>query len=129
MSDMIPFRNRDQTDIRIDKDDEGVRLSSSIGYDYRLVTEDIPELNEGVKEIKTATGKAAWYRIGDEMKNTELHISDRPADSAVYVYNKFGEVVYTTHITDMTDDLPMPEDGMVLFLGKDGGSIRLDDNR
>ena len=54
-----------------------------------------------------------------------LSIKERPENSAVYVYNKFGEVVYTSHITDMTDELPMPEGGLLLFLGGDGGTISL----
>ena len=52
-------------------------------------------------------------------------ITERPEHSAVYVYNKFGEVVYTTHVIGMTDVLPMPEDGWILFLGEDGSSIQL----
>lgn len=84
-----------------------------------------PEFDGSVKEIPVETGKASWYRISDTVKNTEIAIADRPEKSAVYVFNKFGEVVYTSHIQGITDVLPMPEGGKILFLGETGGSIKL----
>lgn len=117
-------RNRDLTDVSIFKDDDGIKIGLSFGLTYQLIS-DIPEFNSDMKEIKTETGKAKWYRIGDDLVNTSLSIKERPENSAVYVYNKFGEVVYTSHITDMTDELPMPEGGLLLFLGGDGGTISL----
>ena len=73
----------------------------------------------------TKTGKARWYRISEDKTYSDVTIKNRPKDSAVYVYNKFGEVVYTSHVKDITNTLPMPRGGMILFLGKDGGKITL----
>ena len=49
----------------------------------------------------------------------------RPEDSAVYVYNKYGEPVYSSHILGATDILPMPKGGKVMFIGGSDGKVIL----
>lgn len=117
-------RNRDLADLKIKKDEEGMKFILSDGCEYRLEN-DMREFNDSIKEVSLKTGRAVWYSIGSEAVNTEVTIEDRPKNSAVYVYNKFGEVVYTTHVKDMTNVLPMPEGGKLLFLGEDGGKIKI----
>ena len=68
--------------------------------------------------------EAAWYHIGDDVAGTRITI-DRPEDSAVYVYNKYGEMVYSTHMQDWTGGVPLPKDGSIAFLGEDGGKIKI----
>ena len=49
----------------------------------------------------------------------------RPEHGVVYVYNQFGEVIYTTHIKDAGSQIPMPKGGKVLFLGQRGDSFSM----
>ena len=116
-------RNRDRMDITFKEDENGLLLCSNVGLTYR--SEDgIPAFDGSVNEIVLDSDQPAWFKIGSNMINTEITITERPEHSAVYVYNKFGEVVYTTHVIGMTNSLPMPEDGYIVFLGQDG-TIRL----
>ncbi len=116
--------NRDLFDISVRVDGDGMKLVASNGFQY-IPESGIPEFDGSVKEIALKTGEAVWYRIGDSMANTTVTIASRSENSTVYVYNKFGEVVYTSHILDAADELPMPKGGKILFLGEDGGSIQL----
>ena len=102
----------------------GLTIRTSDDCEY-ISDVNLPEFDLQTKEVALKTGCGVWYRIGSAAAGTEPVITDRPENSAVCVYNKFGEVVYSTHVEDMTDVLPMPEDGKVLFLGEDGGRITL----
>lgn len=101
-----------------------LKLVTSNGLTF-ISEENIPYFDASLKEIAFVSDAPAWFKIGKEMANAEIAITDRPEHSAVYVYNKFGEVVYTTHVIGMTNILPMPEGGHIVFLGRDGESIRL----
>ena len=117
-------KNRDLVDMSIFMEDDSMKVRLSNGSVYQVVN-SIPEFDNSMKEIVTKTGKARWYRISEDKIYSDVTIKNRPKDSAVYVYNKFGEVVYTSHVKDITNTLPMPRGGMILFLGKDGGKITL----
>jgi hypothetical protein len=84
----------------------------------------IPELTKDIKEISLTTEKAAWYRIGDDMAYDVITV-DRPENSAIYVYNKFLEIVYTTHYTGAQDTINLPEGGFIVFLGETGDTITI----
>ncbi len=126
-TDIPSSRNRDLVDVTLKEDENGLKLVTSSGLEFTS-EENIPYLDASVKEIDLSVDAPAWFKIGKETANAEITIAERPEHSAVYVYNKFGEVVYTTHVIGMTDILPMPEDGRIVFLGEDGGTIRLAEN-
>ena len=48
---------------------------------------------------------------------------DRPKDAAVYVYNKYHEVVYSTHMLTASGNIPLPAEGFIMFAGVDGKSV------
>ena len=83
-----------------------------------------PEFTKDSKEISLYTEEAGWYHIGDDVAGTRITL-DRPAESAVYVYNKYGEMIYSTHMQDWTGGIPLPKDGSIVFLGEDGGKIKI----
>ncbi|MCR5283070.1 MAG: beta-lactamase family protein [Lachnospiraceae bacterium] len=114
--------NRDLLDIALEEDGDSLQLYTSTGLTF-MSDENMPCFDGSINEIILSSDEPAWFKIGKEMENAEITITERPAHSAVYVYNKFGEVVYTTHVKGMTDTLPMPEDGHIVFLGHTGETI------
>ena len=83
-----------------------------------------PELTASVKEVELTDGSASWYRIGSGMSN-EVITAERPENSTVCVYNKYFELVYTTHVTDCKNEIDLPEDGYIMFAGQTGGSVKI----
>ena len=71
-----------------------------------------------VKSVEL-TGNAAWYSISDSIANAPVTVT-RPENSAVIVFNKFDEPIYTSHVKDAGNVIPMPMGGKVLFLGEPG---------
>ena len=51
---------------------------------------------------------------------------ERPENSAIYVFNKYDEVVYTSHFVGATNDIPLPKDGKILFVGETGGVTNIE---
>ena len=51
---------------------------------------------------------------------------ERPENSAVYTFNKFGEVVYTSHFVGASNDIPLPKDGKILFVGETGSVVNIE---
>ncbi|MEE3467496.1 MAG: serine hydrolase domain-containing protein [Eubacterium sp.] len=117
-------RSRDQVDIKLQTDGDGITMVLSDGTKF-CTDAAFPEFDGSEKEISLETGRAKWYRVADTAVNSEIAIAERPENSAVYVFNKYGEIVYTSHILGMTNTLPIPEGGKILFLGEAGGSIKL----
>ena len=48
---------------------------------------------------------------------------DIPENAAVYVYDKFGNVTYTNYMKDYKGGVPLPEYGMIVFVGETGATI------
>ena len=98
-------------------------ISGSVGQKH-IFMDIFPEFTKDIKEISLYSEEAGWYHIGDDVAGTRI-ILDRPEESAVYVYNKYGEMVYSTHMQDWTGGIPLPKDGSIVFLGEDGGKIKI----
>ena len=115
---------RDQVDAELIGEGEERKLLLSTGLDY-VVGEGLSRFDGKEKTISLKTGKATWYFIDDAIANGEVSIASRPESSAVYVYSRYGEVLYSTHVVDASATLPMPKGGKIVFLGEDGGSVEL----
>ena len=120
--------NRDLYDIDITEHtySDGVKsvsLEYSDGTRFRRV-ETLPLFNTDTNEVKLNSNEAQWYRIGQDMAKKTI-TAERPEHSAVYVYNKFRELVYCTHIKGAADTIDLPADGYIVFLGETGGSVKV----
>ena len=115
---------RDQVDAEVIREGEERKLLLSTGLEY-MVGEGLPRFDGKEKSISLKTGEATWYFIDDAIANGEVTIASRPAGSAVYVYNRYGDVLYSTHVVDAAANLPMPKGGKIVFLGEDGGRVFL----
>ena len=105
-------------DITIGSDENGRQtIKTSFGTEY-ILANDIPEFDTSVKSVEM-NANATWYSISDSIANTPLTVT-RPENSAVIVFNKFDEVIYTSHNQGAGKVIPMPKDGKVLFLGQKG---------
>ena len=115
--------SRDMMDITVERDGSGI-VSLQGSNSLSFIPEDrAPVFDASVKSV-TISGDAAWYNISDSIANCSVTVT-RPENSAVYVYNKYGEVIYTTHNKDARPQIPMPKGGKVLFLGQLGDSFEI----
>nr|MCR5093390.1 hypothetical protein [Lachnospiraceae bacterium] len=57
------------------------------------------------------------------LAGSSVPVVKRPENSAIYVFNKYGDAVYTTHVQDAGNDLPLPRGGKIVFLGEAGSSF------
>ena len=115
--------NRDLIDIKLVRDEKGLKLTTSAGLSC-ISVDDIPELTADIKTVDLKTMEASWFRIGADMSELNL-TAERPENSSIYVYNKYGEEVYNTHVVDASSLIPLPKDGYIVFLGKTGDSVSI----
>lgn len=112
--------NRDIFDIYVD--DAGAAHSST---DLAVVpVTDNESFTADVKEVSLTTEKAVWFNIDDSMANKNISL-ERPDNSAVYVYDKFGKVKYSTHMIDYGEVIHLPKDGYIMFIGETGDTIKI----
>ena len=112
--------NRDIFDIYVD--DAGAAHSST---DLAVVpVTDNESFTADVKEVSLTTEKAVWFNIDDSMANKTISL-ERPDNSAVYVYDKFGKVKYSTHMIDYGEVIHLPKDGYIMFIGETGDTIKI----
>ncbi len=96
-------------------------LKTSVGVDYRFVDE-LPVFDKNVTEIDLHDEQAQWFVIGDDAAGSTV-TADCPENAVIYVYNKYHEVVYSTHMLTASENIPLPAEGFIMFAGLDGESI------
>ncbi len=121
---LVSFKNipssssRDMVDLTIERDAAGIS-GISCTNSLSFITDDrIPTFDASVRTVKIGND-AVWYNIADSIANRSVTVN-RPENSAIYVYNKYGEVIYTSHDLNARSQIPMPKGGKVLFLGQSG---------
>jgi hypothetical protein len=113
--------SRDLLNITLGSDKNGrLTIKTSFGTEY-ILAENIPMFDASVKSVEL-TDNVAWYNVSDSIANTPVTVT-RPENSAVIVFNKFDEPIYTSHVKDAGDVIPMPKGGRVLFLGEPGSNF------
>ena len=120
--------NRDLYDIEITEQTyadktSAVSLNLSDGTRCRSV-DSLPEFTADTTEIPLHSGEAVWYRIRNDMGGKSIAV-ERPDNSAVFVYNKFRELLYSTHVRDAVNTIDLPPDGYIAFVGETGGSVKI----
>ena len=111
--------NRDLIDVCI----SGDTLTTSNGWtgiesgSYELFTADI-------KDIELESGCAKWYSIDDSLSNSSITV-ERPENSSIYVYDKFGSVIYSTHMKEYGENIPLPKNGSIVFVGETGDTMSI----
>ncbi|MDO5559830.1 MAG: serine hydrolase domain-containing protein [Oscillospiraceae bacterium] len=115
------------------RDLNNIKLTTENGTEYltltnsmtELISEDaMPELTDSVCEVKLASQKAAWYKIGKSEVNKTITLN-MPERAAVYVYDKYDKMTYSSYMTDYGNTVPLPSGGKIVFLGESGSSIEI----
>ena len=115
--------NRDMLDIHIETAGDRVTVTSCDGLSF-INEEDVAAFDGSIKSIELKSREANWFKIGDNMANRTITV-ERPENSAVYVFNKYDEVVYNSHFVGSSDDILLPKDGKIVFVGENGGAINI----
>ena len=115
--------SRDMFDIHIETNGDRVTVTSSDGLSF-ITEEDVVEFDGSTRSIELKSREANWFKISDNMANKTITV-ERPENSAVYVFNKYEEVVYTSHFVGSSDDILLPKDGKIVFVGENGGAINI----
>lgn len=120
--------NRDLFDIEITRQTyadqtSAASLDLSNGARCRSV-DSLPVFTADIAEISLHSSEAAWYRIGKDMGGESIAV-ERPDNSAVFVYNKFRELLYSTHVKDTMNTIDLPPDGYIAFAGETGDSVNI----
>ena len=98
-------------------------ISLSLGSTYRSV-DTLPEFTSDIRTVELKSNEASWYYIGKEMEYVTI-IAKRPENSAIIVYNKYFEPLYSTHNLGASDSIDLPAEGFIVFLGEDGGTVSI----
>ena len=113
--------SRDIYDIEMSVVD-GNEILTLVGQNASYISErNIPEFTKDITEVKTKKGAAGWYRISG-MKDETVRF-DIPENAAVYVYDQYGNLKYTNFMSEYDAGIPLPDYGMIVFVGDTGATI------
>ena len=84
---------------------------------------DIPVFADDITSVELSTGDAGWYKI-DGAKDRTLKLSV-PDNAAVYVYDKYMNIKYSSYMVGYGNEVPLPEYGMIVFIGETGQNVEL----
>ena len=116
--------NRDLIEITIEDGEEIGSFTLSTGLKY-LSSDTLQELN-APGSFAPHDREPIWYRIGDEIANRSFRLIEKPENSAVVVFNRYGKSVFDSHVCNAGEEIPLPRDGYILFTGKTGDVIALE---
>lgn len=112
---------RDLEDIEV-RTENGNEIIDITNCALEFISEDaVPELKSDVTEIKLSTKKAVWYKLGKG--DSKTIILDIPENAAVYVYDKYDRMTYSSYMKGYGNSVPLPSEGKIVFIGEDGGKI------
>ena len=113
--------SRDISDLRMERID-GKEYACFDDLGFRMISEkDIPVFTDKVTTVELMSGEACWFKI-DGAKDVTLRL-DIPENASVYVYDKYMNIKYSSYMTGYGNRVPLPEYGMIVFVGKTGQSV------
>ena len=113
--------SRDLSDLSVETaDGKEYIVLDSLGF--RLISEkNIPVFSDDITTVNLTSGEASWYRIeGAKDRTVKLDI---PENAAVWVYDRYMNVKYSSHVAGYGYSVPLPEYGMIVFVGETGSSV------
>ena len=115
--------SRDISDLRMEIAD-GKEYACLDDLGFRLISEkDIPVFTDDVTEVALKSGEASWFKI-DGAKDVTLRL-DVPENAAVYVYDKYMNIKYSSYMIGYGTGVPLPEYGMIVFIGESGSTVNV----
>ena len=115
--------SRDFSNVRMEMV-EGKEYLCMDEYNYRYVSEgSIPVLTEDVTSVELKSKEARWFKIVDAT-NLTLRL-ELPERAGVYVYDQYGNLRYSSFMPRYGNEVPLPENGMIVFAGETGGWINV----
>ena len=115
--------SRDLSDLHMEEvDGKEFLCMDDMGWRY-ISEKNIPVFSDDVKNVELKSGEASWYKI-DGAKNKTLKL-DIPENASVYVYDKYMNVKYSSVMTGYGDSVPLPEYGIIVFVGETGSTVTI----
>ena len=115
--------SRDISDVRMEEVD-GKEYMCLDALGFRMISEkDIPTFTDDVTSVQLKSDEAVWYKI-DGAKDETIRL-DIPEKTAVYVYDKYMNIKYSNYMTQYGYSVPLPEYGMIVFIGENGSTINI----
>jgi hypothetical protein len=121
----IPCQNgRDLTNIVIEKKDDVLFARAVCSDAVYIKNSCLKDFTEDIREVTTTRDEATWYTLTEETKGRTVSF-DRSERTSIYVYDKYGTLVYSTYMMDYPNEVALPTEGKIAFVGDDGETIRL----
>ncbi|MDD6039297.1 MAG: serine hydrolase [bacterium] len=119
----IPGQNgRDQNDITIETED-GNTMILAPDLDMKFIrVSDAPTLNRKMTGVTTKKDKAVWYSLDESTKGMTMYF-EKPERASIYVFDKFDKMVYSSYMLDWPDEIALPSEGRIVFVGDDDVTI------
>jgi len=114
--------SRDLDSYTVFTDSDGEKLKGEVTNIVLISEENIPVLESDTKQIKLRTKNASWYNIGSTLGGKTITLGI-PENAAVYVFDGFDRLHYSSAMKDYGSKVTLPENGKIVFLGEDGGTI------
>ena len=114
---------RDISDLRMENVD-GKEYLCLDAFNMKYISEEcVPVFGADIERVDLKSGEASWFKIED-MKNVTLHV-DIPEGASTYVFDKYGNLKYSSMMRGYGNTIPIPENGMMVFVGETGASVSL----
>ena len=113
--------SRDQSDMTFYTENGAEFLSLPDRGSVYISEDAIPDLPQNISEIRLTSGAASWYNIGSGAGRSVT--LDIPEQTAVYVYDKHDNVIYSSYMKHYGNTVFLPENGKIVLIGGAGAVV------
>lgn len=119
----IPCQNgRDQNDISIQTEAGDIFLIAP-NLDMKFIKKScVPQFDRDMTSVTTRKDRAAWYTLGEATRGMTMYF-DKPEHASIYVFDKFDKLVYSSYMLDWPDEVALPSEGRIAFIGDNDVTI------
>lgn len=114
--------SRDITDFEIIHEN-GCEYLSCTDNGYLFISEEnIGDFTKDITEV-TLNNETEWYKLNGLMNETIT--LDIEGNAMVSVFDKYGDLKYSSFMNDYGNTVPLPNDGMIVFAGEAGSTVKI----
>ena len=112
--------SRDITDIEIINENGCEYLSLKDNGQLFISEENIEDFTKDITEV-TVNKEAKWFKLNGLLNETIT--LDIPDNAMVSVFDRYGDLKYSSFMKDYGNTVPLPNDGMIVFAGEEGSTV------
>lgn len=77
-----------------------------------------------MKKVALETDHTKWFKLDERTKGVTIML-DKPEKCAIYVYDQYDKIVYSSYMVEYGNEVALPTEGKIAFVGYTGDVVEI----